>query len=73
MIPTESTVSLIQVSYQLNTQSNDKTVDEPDANKLDGYIYAESFLEFVGLLPTNVIGAFVHFIRKWDLVEVASR
>ena len=49
-----------------------KLKDEPDANKLDWDVDAKGSLELVGLLPADIIGAFVHLIGKRDLLEVAS-
>ena len=47
-------------------------LDIPNTHELDLYVHRECFLEFGRLLPSNIVRARVHLVRKWDLLEIAG-
>jgi hypothetical protein len=66
-------VSLLHPGKGNQSRSGKKSdTFSPDTNKLDINVSAEAFLECVGLLPSDIVRAGVHFVRKWHLLDVAG-
>jgi hypothetical protein len=72
--PIDSTVSLIfYLSATQIKKKKGKREHEPNTQEVNGDIKRKGFLKFTGLLPANFVVTLVHFIQKWDLLEVPSR